>query len=179
MSDDSLSAFSRPFSVDDLKTEAKIDVQADALERSALSAQLNIVSVDKLAGSLLLTRELGAIIRLHGALDVELTQSCVVTLKPLKTAISLGIDRRFGPPEIAEDGGDDEEISFDDDDPPDIIEDGVIEVGEAVVEQLALEIDPFPRADGAAFEGYSSDPSGPEDVKSPFAALEGLVKKPK
>ena len=46
-------------------------------------------------------------------------------------------------------------------------------------EQLALEIDPFPRAEGAEFPGYSSGPEPVEKAKSPFAALEDLLKKQK
>lgn len=179
MSNDRQSAFSEPFSVDDLKTEAKIDVEADAAERAALSARLNVVSIDKLEGNLHLTRELGAVIHLHGSLNVELTQSCIVTLEPLETVITLEIDRRFGPPELAEEDVKDLEIAFDEDDPPDVIEDGIIDVGEALIEQLTLEIDPFPRADGAEFTGFSKGPLGAKTKESPFAALEGLVKKPK
>ena len=179
MSNDSRSTFLRPFSVDELKTEAKMDVEADASERMALIARLKVVSVDRLAGSLRLTRELGAIIRLHGLLNVEVTQSCVVTLEPLKTVFELEIDRRYGPPEVVEEEGEDEDVPFDEDDPPDVIEDGTIDVGEAVAEQLALEINPFPRADGAEFEGYSSAPAEADNARSPFAALEELVKKPK
>ncbi|MBL6928336.1 MAG: DUF177 domain-containing protein [Rhodospirillales bacterium] len=179
MTNDPQTAFSRPFSVDELKTESKMDIEADAAERKALSAQLGVASLDRLAGNLLLTREIGAIIHLHGTVDVELTQACVVTLKPLISTRSLVIDRRFGPPEVVEEEDQDEDVAFDENDPPDVNEDGIIDVGEAIVEQLALEIDPFPRADGAKFEGYSSGPAEVEEVKSPFAVLEELVKKPK
>lgn len=173
-------ALSRPFLVDDLKEEAKMDVEADASECAAMAERLNVLSVDGLAGSLRLTREIGAVIRLHGSVKAELTQACVVTLVPVKTTVSLEMDRRYGPPELVVEADDDEDdIPFDDDDPPDVIEAGVIDVGDAVVEQLALEIDPFLRADGAEFEGYSSGPVGADAVKSPFAALEVLVKKPK
>ena len=180
MSEESDCVLSRPFLVDDLEEEAKMDIEADAAERAAMASRLNVLSVDGVAGILRLTREIGAIVRLHGAVNAELTQACVVTLAPLKTTVSLEMDRRYAPPELVVEADDDEDdIPFDDDDPPDIIEAGVIDVGDAVVEQLALEIDPFPRADGAEFEGYSSGPSGADAVKSPFAALEGLVKKPK
>ena len=51
-----------------------------------------------------------------------------------------------------------------------------IDVGEAVAEQLALALDPYPRAPGASFaEGGESEQ--PED--SPFKVLAGLVKKDK
>ena len=59
---------------------------------------------------------------------------------------------------------------------------GAVDVGEAVAEQLALELDPFPRAPGAAFDGFStgSKSVGADDTgdAGPFALLARLKEKP-
>jgi uncharacterized metal-binding protein YceD (DUF177 family) len=54
-------------------------------------------------------------------------------------------------------------------DPPDLIEDGIIDLGGYVVEHLALELDPFPRKPGAEFTPPETDPE-----PSPFAVLARL-----
>ncbi len=57
-------------------------------------------------------------------------------------------------------------IDPDAEDPPELIEGDEIDVGALVIEQLALEIDPFPRKPGAVF-----DPGPEESPPSPFAVL--------
>jgi uncharacterized metal-binding protein YceD (DUF177 family) len=55
------------------------------------------------------------------------------------------------------------------DETPDIVEDGQIDLGQYVVEQLALRLDPFPRKPGAEFV----QPPEPAEI-SPFAVLKSL-----
>jgi hypothetical protein len=60
-------------------------------------------------------------------------------------------------------------MSLSDEDPPDVLGSDLIDIGHYVVEHLALEIDPFPRAPGAEVA-----PPEPEEPPSPFAALSRL-----
>ncbi len=170
--------FSRPVAVEKVKEEAAFAVEATPVERENLARRLGIVSVDHLSADLRLTRLMGAMVRLEGRLTAEVTQSCVVTLAPVHSRIAAALDRRYGPAEALADV-DAEDIGLEDDDVPEVLVDGVIDLGEAVSEQLALEIDPFPRAEGAEFPGYASGPEPTETVKSPFAALGDLLKKQK
>jgi len=62
-------------------------------------------------------------------------------------------------------------IDFAADDPPDPVTDGLIDVGEAAIEHLALVIDPFPRAADARFDAPPETPSSEPELPSPFAAL--------
>jgi len=48
------------------------------------------------------------------------------------------------------------------------VEDGIVDIGEAVAQQLSLVLDPFPRAAGVA--APEDAPGGPA-AASPFAAL--------
>lgn len=170
--------FSRPVAVETLGEETAFTIEATSGEREMLAQRLGVVSVDHLSADLRLVRLMGAIVRLEGRFTAEVTQSCVVTLTPVHSRIAVGLDRRYGPAEVIADS-DAEDLSFEDDDLPDVMVDGIVDVGEAVSEQLALEIDPFPRAEGAEFSGYSSGPEPEAKAKSPFAALEDLLKKPK
>ena len=69
------------------------------------------------------------------------------------------------------------EIHIDDTEELDPIIDGVIDIGSAVSEELGLEIDPFPRADGTDYTDFGVGPEiTEEEVQSstPFAALAEL-----
>jgi hypothetical protein len=70
-------------------------------------------------------------------------------------------------PEPAPDG--EIELDLEADDPPDVLDGDVLDLGAYLVEHLALEIDPFPRKPGVAFEA-PAEPAAP----SPFDALKRL-----
>lgn len=168
--------FSRPVAIETVPEEAAFSIEADAEERTRLARRLGVTSVDRLTADLRLIRLMGAMVRLEGNLEAEVTQACVVTLAPVKSRIAVRLDRRYGPPEAIADG-DTEDVPFEDDDMPDVLIDGTVDLGEAVAEQLALEIDPFPRAEGAEFKGYSSEPETTGKPPGPFAVLDELLKK--
>ena len=105
-----------------------------------------------------------------GTLRAQLAQNCVATLEPLNTVVQTDISVRFS--EDVQTGKGDCEIGLDDEHPPETIIDGMVDVGEAIVQHLALEIDPFPRSSGAPYLDVSSDE---KDLKNkPFAELSGL-----
>lgn len=170
--------FSRPVAIDTVVETAAFSIEASAEEREFLARRLGILAVDRLTAELKLTRQIGAIVHLGGRFEAEVIQACVVTLAPIKARLAAAIDRRYGPAAaLAE--TDAEEISLEDEELPDPMVDGVIDLGEAVSEQLALEIDPFPRVEGAEFAGYACGPEIPREAANPFSALESLFKKPK
>ena len=166
---------SRPMAVAGL-AETALDVEADAEEREALARHLGLVSLERLEAALLISPE-GGMIGVRGTLHAELTQSCVVTLEPVKSRIDASIQRLFGPNDRDGAGDEDVELTLESDDSPDPIIDGVIDVGHAVAEQLALEIDPFPRAPGADFGGFKSEETGKGKGRGAFAALAALKDK--
>lgn len=165
---------SRPMAVDGL-AETALDVEADAEEREALARHLGLVSLERLEARLLISPADGKI-GVQGTLMAELTQSCVITLEPVESRIEASIQRLFGANGREVAGDEDVELTLKSDDPPDPIIDGVIDLGVVVVEQLALEIDPFPRAPGADFGGFESEETGKEKGRA-FAALAGFKDK--
>lgn len=100
---------------------------------------------------------------LSGRVRATLDQVCGITLEPLP----VEVDQRFSVDLILaiEPEADEIEVTLDDDS-PDVIEDGRIDLGQYVVEQLALALDPFPRKPGAEFV----QPEEPAEI-SPFAVL--------
>lgn len=118
--------------------------------------------------------------RYVGHLKAELDQNCVVTMEPVRETISRDFERTFvvvprrhSRPAITE-------LSKEDLDEAETVDSPVVDLAAPVLEELALAIDPYPRARGAVFEA----PPGldhivePSPRESPFAVL-GSLKSPK
>ena len=174
--------FSRPVLVESLADEGEtFDIEAVALERQALAKRFGLLSLETLTASILLTPTAGGGVRAKGSLAAQLTQSCVVTLKPVESRIKATFERLYGQrTELAASPDTDIDPLAEEEDFPEPLEAGAIDLGEAAAEQLALELDPFPRFKDAAFAGYSSGAWSAADNgggKGSFAALAKLKKK--
>jgi uncharacterized metal-binding protein YceD (DUF177 family) len=115
-----------------------------------------------------------------GHVSATVEQICVVTLEPVVNAIDEAVDLIFVPAETAARAerarrvdGDAAEASILADDPPEVLRDGVVDLGEIATEFLLLGIDPYPRKPGAVFQATAS---GDADTTHPFAALAALKK---
>ncbi|MGE5506430.1 MAG: DUF177 domain-containing protein [Actinomycetota bacterium] len=171
--------FSRPIRVDQISVKGTdVDIEADAAERAALARRFGLVDLPALSARVRL-KPIGrdGLVRVQGNFSAEVVQACVVTLAPVPASLCEAFEVTFGP-ESAEGEGDDVEVSFHDEDPPDPIVGGAIDIGEVVAEQLALALDPFPRAEGAQFDqpAEEAEPE-PERRPSPFAALAAFRQK--
>jgi len=170
--------FSRPVTLDDL-VDGSLDLElaASGEECEALSDRLGVDAVRSVDAQIAMRREGDGIITVSGSLVAAITQICVVTLDPFDLTIELPIDRRFrlGPGGASATGAEATVIEVDPfaEDPPDIVHDGVIDMGEVVAEELALAIDPHPRKPGAALDGaaLASQPDADEPESGPFAKL--------
>lgn len=158
--------FSRGVNLARLPPEGREErLAASAAECAALARRFAIPAVNRLEAVLLLCPEPGGMATVTGRLSAEVVQECVVTLEPVTQVVEEAVALRIVPPghEPAEDPEAPDEIESAGD---------TVDLGEAVAEQLALALDPYPRAPGATFagEGAGDAPSGP------FAALEALRK---
>jgi uncharacterized metal-binding protein YceD (DUF177 family) len=161
--------FSRPIR---LAPEPRdVVLEASVAERAALAARFGILGIHALAARLALRPEPGGTIRARGTLSAEVEQACVVTLDPVRQRVEATIDLRIL--------GEGETPADEDPDSPDEIESegGAVDLGEAVAEQLALALDPYPRAAGAELPEFDPpeepDPTPPERP-NPFAGLAKL-----
>jgi uncharacterized metal-binding protein YceD (DUF177 family) len=149
----------------------RVDLSAEAGEREALARRFDLPGIGALSASLDLRPEPGGAIRARGTLRAEVVQSCIVTLEPVPGRVEAPVDLRLLP--------DGREPADEDPDSPDEIESpgDVADLGEAVAEQLALALDPYPRAPGAELPAGAVDPEEPDDAPArpnPFAVLKGM-----
>lgn len=145
--------------------EAEVEVVADAAERTAVALRLGVEAIAELACRFRLSMIPGEFGRLlgEGMLRARLTRDCVITLDPFEECIAETFRVLFVP-EGTESDDDDPEA---DDEVP--YAGAMIDLGEAVVEQLALMMAPYPRKPGA---GLAEDAA--EQPASPFAVLSRL-----
>jgi uncharacterized metal-binding protein YceD (DUF177 family) len=132
-------------------------------ECAALARRFGIEAVNRVEAGLLLRPEAGGAFTVTGRLSADVVQACVVSLEPVAQTLEEGVALRLLPP------GD--EPSDDPEGPDEItIEGDAIDLGEAIAEQLALALDPYPRAPGAALPGAE----GAQEPRGAFAALAAL-----
>ena len=157
-------------------TRGSVDVrlEPDAEMLKVLATELNLESLTAFVTQLRVRPWLDGA-EVTGRFTATVEQICGVSLDPFEQQVSGEIALQFVPAGSPNAYGesDDQELSLDleSPDPPDILDGDQIDVAHIAVEHLALEIDPFPRKPGAAFD-YT--PATQEE--SPFAVLKALKK---
>ena len=149
-------------------------VKAAATDLAQIAAYLEINAIKSLGAEIQLNRWHGKGVRLTGKLTADVVQNCVVTLDPIESHIEAPFERRFLPPDRLHAELENEHDVFVDptaEDPPEPLG-HEIDVGEIMVEELALNLDPYPRKPGVEF--HTGDTPAREN---PFAVLAKL--KPK
>jgi len=167
---------SRPVRANEIpKAGLEIDIEASLEERDAIAKRLGVDAVSKLSAEVTVKRWRRTGARLMAKVRANLTRTCVVTLEPFDIAIDETVESRYADPgdDIAM-AATDGELFLDpnSDEPPEILEDGVLDAGEAVVQHLVLGLDPYPRKPGVEFDEIHEEPQ----KSSPFAVLSGLKK---
>jgi uncharacterized metal-binding protein YceD (DUF177 family) len=153
--------------------EKTVVLSPSAVERAAIAAWAGIDALDTFTARETLRRTGDNAYALVGTFVADLTQSCVVTLEPVRGHLEGEVARHYrvlpprarrhpAPEDIAVPGGGDED--------EEVLESGVVDLAQPVLEDLLLAIDPYPRAPGATFER----PSDPDNPANPFAVLQKL-----
>ena len=143
--------------------------EATAEVRDALAEALGIDACTRLVARYTIKPFESGRFELHGDAEMEARQSCVVTLEPLERTYRVRLDVAYWPEELLGDGPGADIDSLADD--PEPIEDGRLDVGRVIYEELASTIDPYPRSEGAAFDWEDKQAPARDN---PFAALEKL-----
>ncbi len=134
----------RPIRTDRIGPGAEFIVEATRSECEAIARRLLVPSVEALQCRWALRPAPGGVIEAEGSLTARLHQECVVSLDPFPVDLVEEFAVRFVP------AGRENEAADDPDEPDElIIENDVVELGEATVEQFALALDPYPRKPGA------------------------------
>ena len=169
--------FFRPVDVEDIGPEGlELEIEASSEECESLRRRLGLLSLDDLAADLRLeVTPSGISVKVSGHYRVRVSQECVVTLEPVESNIEETLEAEFGP------ASDETEISLalDEPEPVEPLVDGRIDLGELVVQHLAMALDPYPRKTGAEMPDLSqrSDKYGESANDSPFSVLATLRKK--
>ena len=132
---------------------------ATPAECAALAVRLRVPAVNSAAARFRLTPEPGGTVLAEARVKARVVRTCVVTLEDFESVVMEAFRVRFVPAGME---------STDDD--PEAVDEipysgAVIDLGEAAAEQLALALDPYPRAPGAVL------PMQHEDDALPLAAL--------
>jgi uncharacterized metal-binding protein YceD (DUF177 family) len=117
----------------------ELTLEATPAERRMLAARFDLVGVERLVGHASLDR-IGAVVRLRGRLEAQVVQSCVISLEEVRSTVDEAFECRFTRPGAAVPG----DLAWDQDIEP--LEGTGLDVGEIFAQQLALALDPYPRA---------------------------------
>ncbi|SHG48791.1 Uncharacterized metal-binding protein YceD, DUF177 family [Kaistia soli DSM 19436] len=170
--------FSRPVDIRRINDSGRTEqITASPEERAAIAASFGILGLDKLEARMVIRPWNRVGLELEGRLIAEAVQACIVTLEPVPERIDQRFSLTFLPPEAqAADPKTVAEaeviVDVDADDPPDPLIGNTLDLGAIATEQLALALDPYPRAPGADLAAaLAEDGNG---STSPFAALSQL-----
>jgi uncharacterized metal-binding protein YceD (DUF177 family) len=165
--------FAHQLRLDQIRDGERLDLAADESERDAIARRLGLESLSCLEAHAALTRK-GDVIRAQGRLASALEQACVVTGEPVAAHVDEPFDLIFMPEPAAD--SKDEEIELGESDLDVVFHDGAaIDLGSAIADTLALNLDPYPRSAGAEAALKEAGVMS-EAEASPFAALAKLRK---
>lgn len=180
--------------VDKVPTAApkSFHIEASEDERADLARRFGIVSVERAAADITLQRVRGGSIHALGTLYADVTQSCVVSLAPVVQNIENEFEGWFGGDDAAvsfaraksereaKKSGVETEILEESVDPEPIVN-GKIDIGELTAQNISLALDPYPHAQGVAYEigvdSIEDEPKGGNLRKNPFEALKDWKEK--
>jgi uncharacterized metal-binding protein YceD (DUF177 family) len=169
-----LTDFGHRLPLDQIRDGDRIDLCADDSERASVVERLALLSLDRLEAHAALSRD-GQTIRATGRLKASLEQSCVATGDAVPAHVDEPFELLFVPEPKA--GRGDEEIELGEGDLDTVFHDGsAIDLGGAVIDTLALALDPYPRSAGADAALKEAGVLTEEEA-SPFAALAALKEK--
>lgn len=156
------------------KGAVKLRLEPDAETRALIAKEVGLESLPALTADITVHPWLDGA-EILGQLDAVVEQVCGVSLDAFEQPLTADIEFRVVPagspnaPTESEAATVELEFDPDEPDPPDVLAGDEIDLSAYLIEQLALEIDPFPRKPGAVFD-YAPDTA---DL-SPFAALKKL-----
>ncbi len=161
--------FSRPLLTDRVPRKGSHEVfAAEPKELLALAKRFNLPALHSLKAHLIALPWRGGGLKVTGKVTAELEQVSVISLEAFRSTVNFDVERFFLPEKMIVDA------SEDDVDP---IENGEIDLGELVSEAVALELEPYPRKPGEAYDEGPDDSAVVIELKpSPFANLGKLGK---
>lgn len=169
-----MSDFDQRLPLDQIRDGDRLDLSADQAECASVAERLGLRCIDRFDAHAVLSRD-GEKIRATGRIKASLEQSCVATGDPVPAHVDEAFDILFLPEPRG--GEADEEVELGSEDLDTMFHDGsAIELGSAIVDSLALALDPYPRSAGADAALKEAGVLS-EEQAGPFAALAALKEK--
>ena len=158
-------------------TGLEMDVAANASDLPKIAAYLDLESVRALSAHIELTRWHGKGVMVTGHFKADVIQSCVVTLEPVEAHVEGEFERRFAPDVPA---GERRDVTVDPvgEDPAEPLG-REIDLGEIMVEELSLGLDPYPRKAGVEFAEKQDTVAKADNPFAVLAKLQGKAGKKK
>ena len=144
-----------------------VAVPANVLAK--IASYLDLELLQALRGEIQLSRWRGRGVLLTGHFAADVTQACVVTLEPVAAHLEGDFERRFLS-DAAEKEVREIHVEPEGEDPAEPLA-REIDIGEILVEELSLALDPYPRKEGVAFAPEQDTVAKPDN---PFAVLTKL-----
>ncbi len=150
-----------------------LELVADEATRHAVAELAGLQALPRFAARFDVSRH-GDGLKVTGEIAASLGQTCVVTLEPLTSEVREPIDLVFVPAEASGAQARDAIAAIDPEaaDEPEVLINGIADLGALATEFLLLAIDPYPRKPGVTFESPASADAGTH----PFSALAALKK---
>jgi uncharacterized metal-binding protein YceD (DUF177 family) len=143
------------------------ELVADEPTRAAIARLAGVEGISALSASFDVARYRREGLFVTGTIVAQVDQICVVTLEPIRSAITEPLDLTFAPQ-----AGEARRVDVPiDEEGPELLFDGTLDLGTLAAEYLLLAIDPYPRKPGVVFE---SPAVPPDPSEHPFAALAAL-----
>lgn len=168
--------FSYPIKIEDLKqSDYKYELTADIAELEDITQILQVEKVHEFKAEIFLKLNNRANnLRVWGNVFAKIELKSVITLdnfiKNYNVPFELNFDTRATYNDIKE-----LECNIEDE-VPDIIENGCINLADIAIEQIALNLEDYPRAEGEVFNGALYGDSEEPKKENPFAVLAKLKK---
>ncbi len=168
--------FSRPYDVRRMAPEGATEtISATLGECQAIALRFGVQAVHSVSATIKVQPWKQGRFRARGDATASITQICVVTLEPFESAVSAQLDQIFIKKDSKRAADTVEIVVAHDEDDIGYVEDGHIELGEFAVEALGLELDPYPRKQGAELpDTFSGEPATGDQKANPFAVLKQL-----
>jgi hypothetical protein len=145
---------SRTVRIDDVKDGEERLIEVTPAERAAIATLLDLAGLDQLSFACRFFPRGEGRHLVQGTLAASVTQTCVVSLEPVASALQVAVEIEFWPARLVDQltASSDEAASHGMVDWPEPIVEGKIDLGPVIYETPATALDPYPRRDGASFE---------------------------
>jgi hypothetical protein len=178
--------FTRPKRTDQIdKGGFQDDIKATAQECADLAKRFDCESIENLSATVKIKPKADKMtFHITGNFTADVTQACIISNKPIHSNLSDNFDAwyrdtsrvtPFRQKNMDATSENEEHEMRPEEEDPEIIKDGIIDMGEIVSQFLGLAINPYPKADDINEGDYIE--VKPEDKPNPFAKLAALKTK--